>query len=541
MIKYYILLLFCLFCLPSNAHVHDLLVQLDSVLQKKQELNTEKERRIEVLKQSMRVEKDMDFLLKIHEKLLTEYYTYQFDSAKVYANRGLELAKKSNNGYYISLYTLKRAQLLAMGGLYPEAQSVLHTVAWQNEMPYIQLEYHLTSYILYSYWKLYSHDDEYAPVYRKMAADAITEVVKLIDKDEVDYHFYMGEYYTYALKNQEKAYRHYSQSLHYAPKASRSYARSAFRLAECSKRQGDSLHYQEYMVRAAISDVMCCTRENSALKQVAKFVSNGQSDNVFQAERYIMVALDDAKQYNNRLRIIEVSQYLPSILNAYKERMDGQNRTLHVALGLSGGLILALLMAAWYIYRQNRMLAENKILLSQANGQLKLSNQQLELSNERLLDTNHKREKLTRLYIGLCATYINKLAQQQTLVKRKIKAGQAATLLTQLSSPRLSAEHADSFMRQFDHAFLALYPTFIDELNELLKPECRIQAPEKSLTASLRIAALIRLGLKESSEIADLLFYSPQTVYNKRSILRDKAIDRTTFEESIKELCGVIR
>lgn len=541
MIKCIFLLIFSFFSLYVHSDNRELLQKLDSALSQKQRLVSEKEMRIDMLKQNISLDENARFRLKLYEKLLDEYYVYRFDSAKVYANRGLQLALREGNHYYISFYTLKKAQLLAMGGLYPEARDVLQSVSPDDASSYIRLQYYLTAYTLYSYWRRYCHDEEYSPKYRSLADTAITEVVKLLRKDDKEYYFYVGEYYSYALRNKDKAYYYYMKSLRRSPQSSRAYARSAFRLAECYKRKEDTLMYEQYMIKAAISDVLCCIRENSALKQVAKFVSNHQSDNIFQAETYIMAALDDAKQYNNRLRIIEVSQYLPAILTAYKNKMAGQNRSLHLALGVSTLLFLALFIAAWYIFRQNKMLAKSKRLLSDANNLLRLSNKQLGLSNERLLDTNHKRERLTQLYIDLCAMYINKLDQQQTLVKRKIKAGQAADLLTQLSSPRLSEEHAGNFMKRFDHAFLALYPTFVTELNELLKPDCRIHTQENSLTASLRIAALIRLGVKESSEIADLLFYSPQTVYNKRSILRDKAVDRTTFEDDIKELCTVIR
>lgn len=541
MVKYIFLFVSYLLSLYAYGDNHRLLQELDSVLLQKSRLIQDKEKRIELIKQSISLSSGVDFQLKLYEKLLEEYYVYQFDSAKVYADRGLELALQESNDYYISLYMLKKAQLLAMGGLYSEARDVLQSVKLDNVSSYIRLQYYLTSYALYSYWRVYCHDKEYAPKYRHLSDMAITEVVKLLKKEDKEYYFYVGEYYSYALKDKEQAYHYYLRSLQQSPQASRVYARSAFRLAECYKRRGDSIKYEQYMIKAAISDVLCCTRENSALKQVAKFICNHEPDNIYQAETYIMAALDDAKQFSNRLRIIEISQYLPTILTTYKDKIEGQNNVLHIALGGSGVLFFALFIAAWYIFRQNKMLAEGKRLLSEAYDQLVLSNRQFELSNERLLDTNHKREKLTRLYINLCATYINRLSQQQLLVRRKIKAGQAADLLTQLSSPRLSEEHADDFMKRFDHAFLALYPSFVVELNELLKPECRIQTAENSLTASLRIAALIRLGIKDSSEIADLLFYSPQTVYNKRSTLRDKAIDRTTFENSIKELCRVIR
>ena len=96
-------------------------------------------------------------------------------------------------------------------------------------------------------------------------------------------------------------------------------------------------------------------------------------------------------------------------------------------------------------------------------------------------------------------------------------------------------------MNKFDKAFLDLYPTFVTELNTLLLPESQIAVKQpNTLTPELRIYALIRLGVKESSEIADLLFFSPQTIYNYRSALKTKAINKDTFENDVLKLCTVI-
>lgn len=43
-----------------------------------------------------------------------------------------------------------------------------------------------------------------------------------------------------------------------------------------------------------------------------------------------------------------------------------------------------------------------------------------------------------------------------------------------------------------------------------------------------------------SSKIAGILSYSPQTVYNYRSILKNNAIDKEHFEENVLKLCMVI-
>lgn len=90
----------------------------------------------------------------------------------------------------------------------------------------------------------------------------------------------------------------------------------------------------------------------------------------------------------------------------------------------------------------------------------------------------------------------------------------------------------------FDTAFLTLYPQFITEFNSLLRPGKEIY-PQKGeiLNTELRIFALIRMGIKDSSRIATLMFYSPQTIYNYRTSVRNRARNRDEFEEQIKQLC----
>ncbi len=61
-----------------------------------------------------------------------------------------------------------------------------------------------------------------------------------------------------------------------------------------------------------------------------------------------------------------------------------------------------------------------------------------------------------------------------------------------------------------------------------------------SLTKELRIYALMRLGITDGQELATLLFYSTQTIYNYMASIRKRAKDITTFDAAIIRLCNVI-
>ena len=190
--------------------------------------------------------------------------------------------------------------------------------------------------------------------------------------------------------------------------------------------------------------------------------------------------------------------------------------------------------------KTNTELSKTNTDLSNTNTDLSNTNTELSNSNAELANTIAKRENMANAYINLCYQYIERLDNLRKLVIRKIKANQQQELLSMLSSSKRTVEANQNFFLQFDKIFLSLYPSFITELNTLLVPEAQIQLQnEDELTPNLRVAALIRLGITESAKIAGILSYSPQTIYNYRSALKNNAIDKNRFEENLQKLCLV--
>ena len=188
----------------------------------------------------------------------------------------------------------------------------------------------------------------------------------------------------------------------------------------------------------------------------------------------------------------------------------------------------------------NNELKDSNNELKDSNNELKDSNKALRNSNDELENTNTNRELMANAFIMLCYQYIERLDSQRKLVIRKIRANQQNELLSILSSSKLSTEENQNFLSQFDKIFLSLYPSFVNELNSLLIPEAQIELKEDNkLTPSLRVAALVRLGVTESPKIAGILSYSLQTIYNYRSTLKNSAIDKEHFEENLQKLCSV--
>ena len=78
----------------------------------------------------------------------------------------------------------------------------------------------------------------------------------------------------------------------------------------------------------------------------------------------------------------------------------------------------------------------------------------------------------------------------------------------------------------------------MEKFNALLIPEERITLQKgERMNTSLRIFALIRLGIEDSSKIAEFLHYSVNTIYNYRARIKNGAIsERERFEENVKKI-----
>ena len=544
----YILFLLLPTTLSAGSKTQQLRQKLDNLLEQRKALIDNKNKDINRLKKNLTTSENTLKRLQTYEQLFEEYYVFQFDSAMTYLNKGIKLAKETQNTYYYNSNTISKAELLSIGGLYSEAIHEIEQVDTTGLDKAQHFEYYFSLFRIHTYWADFCNDKTYTPTHRLKAQEYLKKAMPFCDETAKTYEYYLGEYAVFVLNNPQAARTHYVKAINQLPQNSRFYAMSCFALSGSYGNEGNTEKQEEFLLLSSIADIENCTMENFALQNLAMYIFEHNKDELDLAQQYIQTALEDAHFYNNRLRIIEISSKLPVIVSSYQQTLNQRNKVQMTAIIVISLLLLFLLSAVFYIVKQTKRLSlqqqelqKNNNQLSELNRQQKELNTQLHDLNALLVDTNRKRERLAKLYIDLCAKYIARLKKQQTLVKRKIKANQITELLSQLSSERLSEEDAATFLSRFDKAFLDLYPDFTEELNSLLLPEGQIQNKSTDeLTTEQRIMALIRLGVKESAEIADLLFYSPQTIYNYRSVLKGKAINKETFEEEVMKLCRVI-
>lgn len=511
-----------------------LLELLDSYIEKRDVYAKQKEEKLKQLKLRLRTADNNAARLAILDKIYREYYTYRYDSALVYADRGLALSQSDNDAYFTMLNRINRAAVLSTGGLYSQSEALLNKIGKEGVPPRLRQYYYYTFTWLYNYWESFCDKSEFKDDLHKKKHHYLKLTVSATSNDNTALHAYLNAELAF-MENPlgKNVLSLYTTALMHSPVNSRVHASAAYCIARYYREIGKTPLYEKYIIEAAISDMVCPLKENLALQEFSTYLYKKDAKYADHAARYIYCSMEDAKFYNNRLRMLEISNILPIIATANQEALAHKERIVRGVLAVVSFMSLVLFAMAFFGYKQNKWLARSR-------REVRSQNRQLTELNEKLIATNHRRETYMLLFMDISAVYIRKLIEYRKLVSRKIKANQAADLLKTINSYKLAEEEATTFHTRFDRAFIELYPGFVDELNALLLPEAQIELPSpNSLTTEARIYALMRLGVTDSQEIATLLFYSTQTIYNYKSAMRTRAINRDTFDEDISRLCHI--
>ena len=516
--------------------------QLDAALAQRAHYVELKEKSLNEIKQGAKYVTSNEDKLKLYEQLANEYKAYEYDSAMTYVNKGLIPAQKNNNILFNKRFQLSQTRLLITRGFYAEAKEILQKIEPQEDSHDYQFLYYYTLYELYNNWSTYCENNEFSKNYNQLKVNYLKKAIELSPKKDAFYYYLLGELYYYSNHpNNNRTIQYYKKALSMEKANSRLHAMTAFALSEIYQKANNLELMEHYLLVAAISDVTSATKENVALQDIALFIYKHKTRSLNKAQEYINLSLEDAYAYNNRLRRIEISSKLQLITNAYTDDIKTTNRLLNIALLVIILLLLGVGISSLFIRKKNRLLKQKKDEITATSAKMEILNGQLHLINDELKDTNQKRERLIKVYIDLCYKNIERNSKLRTLAVRKIKANQSKELLSLLSSSTNTEKENKEFLTEFDKAFLSLYPTFVTELNKQLTESAHIQLKEnEEMPPILRVCALLRLGITESSKIAGILSYSPQTVYNYRSILKNNAIDKEHFEENVLKLCMII-
>ena len=171
------------------------------------------------------------------------------------------------------------------------------------------------------------------------------------------------------------------------------------------------------------------------------------------------------------------------------------------------------------------------------NEQIKEANIAQDNLNKQLSLSNKIKEEYITRFMQLCLLYIGKMEDYRKHLSKVAHKHNFDELYDTIQSNLYLNKELETFYNNFDEAFLRLFPNFINDLNALLRSDSQIELKEgKRLNTELRILALMRLGITDSSKVQKFLRCSSSTVYNYRTNMRNKAKKRDTFEEDIMKL-----
>lgn len=510
-------LLFCILSACAGRGVDTLLVRLDRVLGEQKMYMKQKEDRIDSLKQLLHGPSlTLYRQFTLNKEIGTEYELFVSDSAMKYFNHSLLIADSLRNVSLADEIRLCQISVLSVSGMYKEAWDILHSINRAVLPDSLLPAFYNCGRQLNSFLVNYSHDDSYAEGYVKQQNAYRDSLLTVLSPVLPEYRLYEAEHFI-ATHQYAQAKRVLLQLLRDQPEESNVYARAAFSLAHLYKDEGYPDEYEKYLILSTISDIKASVKENAALPNLA-FVLYERGD-ITRAYHYIKRSLEDAIFCNARLRTIEISGILPVIDAAYKLQIGRQHRQLVFFLIVVSVLSVFLIVSVILIYKQMKKLSVTQRNLKQAN---------------------HIKEEYIGHFLNLCSIYIEKLDNFRRTVNRKITAGQTEELLKLTKSTQFAGMEQKEFYANFDNAFLHLYPNFVMEFNQLLQPEERFSIkPGELLNTELRIFAIIRLGIDDSSKIANFLHYSINTIYTYRNKVKNKAIDRENFEDEVMKIGAV--
>ena len=534
-VLWFLMMLMPLMANASSVNEEQLFHRLDSYIAQRSKFTQRKEAKLLRLKKQLYMTSDKHNQLRLYNQIYREYYTYRYDSAMTYAKKGYQLAAQLQDDYFINLNKINRAAVLSTGGFYSQAEDLMLAMDVEKMSPKLLQYYYYTLTWVYNYWETFCNKSEFQEGLAAKKRFYLGKTLEHIgNKESALYYYLSGEFEYLKQRTSKKTLQFYMKALSASPLNSRVHASSAYCIARYYYDTDQKDLYEKYIVEAAISDQICPLKENLALQEFSTYLYNKDASYAKRVAKYIYCSMEDAQFYNNRLRMVEISRILPLITETNHQAEVRKNRIVTASLVIVSILSLGFLAMAFFAFKMNKRLTKSR-------REIKSQNTLLDELNQKLLNTNKRRETYMHLFMDISAVYIKKLDDYRKLVSRKIKAKQTADLLTATNSYKLAEEEAANFYFRFDKAFIDLYPNFVEEFNQLLLPEKQIVLPApNSLTKELRIYALMRLGITDGQELATLLFYSTQTIYNYKAAIRKRAKDLTSFDAAINRLCNVI-
>lgn len=540
----------------DNKDLEQLFQTLDAAIQDSAKYTAQKQQGITDLKLSLAKANNDTQRYDLYMSLFKAYKSYVNDSAVAMLNRAQDVAIKLKRKDLVGNCLSLKAFQCSTTGLYPEALSLLQEVDTTVLNHEFLMNYYIACNHVYGEMGYYSNIPNLKAAYFTKAKYYEMLLLQKLDKKSPEYlrllsmHYYNNKQYAQAMEIN-------NQWLKITPENSRDFAVVAYYRYLIYNIQGQKEMSKYWLTRSAICDIVHAVMDQGSLWSLANILGNeGDLDRAY---RYISFSWVCASTFGTRIRSYQISPILSVIERNYQEELATSNKQLRWLVAAVSLMIILLLALLYDGNRHRKRLAEARNNLNIINQRLKELNNELQFANDRLdaqnkqllqnndtilsknaqlYESNRVKEEYIGRFLGLCSHYIDKIENIRKRVNKLVKSKQYEELYNWTKSTELKEKELDELYENFDETFLHLFPDFVKDFNSLLRPEEHIVPPGKqSLNTTLRIFALIRLGIDDSSKIAEFLHYSVNTIYNYRARVKNGAlVQREDFEKRVKQL-----
>ncbi len=523
--------------------------QIDEAIAQSPQYVAEYEAKIDRVKTDFAHAQSLQQKMELSKELYSLYRAYNNDSALAYIQQHITLADSLGNTEEANHGRALFAFQCSTVGLYTEALDILRPIRTHALNKEGLCDYYIAYMHVYGELGYYTAIPTMQSRFYHQQEQYRDSLFMVADPDSEDY-LLRKETRLYAEKKYDEALAVNNRRLELAKPASHEYSIVSYYRHLIYNIQGDTEQAKYWLAQSALYDIRNAVMDQAALISLSELIN--ADGNYEQSYRYIRFTWDCNSRFNTRMRSWQINPILTVIEKNYDSELTRKSRILTATM--TGISILALLLAAalFYSWRERKQLRRARSAQEASNSELKRLNAQLasqaqtlsELNeqqkalNAQLSEANQVKEEYIGRFMSLCSQYVNKLDDYRKMVNRKMKNRNLDELYQITKSTELKEKEIEELFENFDSVFLHLFPTFIDDFNALLLPEYQIHPKEEHrLTTDIRIFALIRLGIEDSSKIAEFLHKSVNTIYNYRARIKNGAAgNRETFEQEVKTI-----
>ena len=371
----------------ARADNNKLYERLDSVIAHSADYDVIKEKRLKDIKLGAKFVIAATDKLRIYEQLANEYSPYVYDSAMVYVQRGISLAKQTGNSDYCNRFLITKASLLIERGFYIEAKENLDKIEISQSDPKQNFLFYCAQSSLYYNLNAYCQKMEFSKHYNELFKEYIGKALYYCPKNSALYYYMKGINLFFSGRSINEISASLNKAMQMIGPENRMYGRAAYAL---SKAYGNNKLWEQqrrYLLLAAISDVMSANNESLALQDVALLLYKNKND-LDKARKYINQTLKDAHAYNSRLQQVELYTNLHVILSAYNEKLQKEAIWKNVTIICILVLLVVIAAAVVYVNRKKDLLKLSEKELKALAEELSATNKQQLKDNKALQDSN---------------------------------------------------------------------------------------------------------------------------------------------------------